>query len=242
MMYDLTVAIPTYNGATRLSEVLEKLRSQVNTESISWQILVVDNNSNDETAKVVQSYQENWTNSIPLNYCFEEQQGAAFARKRAIYESDSPLIAFLDDDNIPAENWVEQAYLFAQKHPHAGAYGSQIHGEYAVEVPPNFERIKAFLAITERGDKPILYNPKLRFLPPSAGLVVRKEAWLKSVPEFCILSGRIPGSMLTSEDLEVLAYIQQSGWEIWYNSHMEIIHKIPQHRLTKEYLITHSLF
>ena len=79
-------------------------------------------------------------------------------------------------------NWVSSAYKFAQKSPKAGAYGSQIHGEYEVEPPINFERIQAFLAITERGNEPLLYNPQSRFLPPSAGLVVRREAWLETVP------------------------------------------------------------
>ncbi|NES80084.1 MAG: glycosyltransferase family 2 protein [Moorea sp. SIO2B7] len=238
MSIDFTIAIPTYNGENRLPEVLDKLLVQVNTENISWEIIIIDNNSTDNTFKIVQDYQNNWHQSYPLRYCFEAQQGAAFARKRAIKEANAPLIGFLDDDNIPASDWVAAAYLFGKEHPNAGAYGSQIHGEYEVEPPPNFERIKAFLAITERGSKPIWYNPKLKFLPPSAGLVVRKKAWLKSIPNKCILSGRVPGSMLTSEDLEVLAYIQQAGWEIWYNPSMEIVHKIPRSRLTREYLIS----
>jgi hypothetical protein len=43
--------------------------------------------------------------------------------------------------------------------------------------------------------------------------------------------------MLTSEDLEMLSYIQKSGWEVWYNPEMEIYHKIPTSRLQKDYLI-----
>ena len=237
MNFDFTVAIPTYNGESRLPAVLDCLRSQVNTKHICWEIIVVDNNSTDQTAKIVQNYQANWNQDYSLKYCWESQQGAAFARKRAIKEAQGQLIGFLDDDTLPNPDWVEAAYLFGQKHPGAGAYGSQIRGDYEIEPPPNFERIKAFLAITERGDEPLLYNPKLKFLPPSAGLVVRKEAWLASVPSHCILSGRVPGSMLTSEDLEVVAYIQQAGWEIWYNPTMEITHKIPGDRLTKDYLI-----
>ncbi|MGK7872358.1 MAG: hormogonium polysaccharide biosynthesis glycosyltransferase HpsE [Xenococcaceae cyanobacterium] len=238
MSINFTVAIPTYNGETRLPLVLDRLRSQVNTEQLSWEIIVVDNNSTDNTAQVVQENQANWHHAYPLKYCFEPEQGAAFARKRAVKEAQGELIGFLDDDNLPAPDWVAAAYLFAKEHPAAGAYGSQIHGAFEVEPPPNFERIKAFLAITERGSEPLLYNPKLKLLPPSAGLVVCKEAWLKCVPSRCILSGRVPGSMLTGEDLEVLAYIQQAGWEIWYNPRMEVEHKIPASRLTRDYLIS----
>jgi len=237
-MLDFTVAIPTYNGANRLPLVLEKLRSQINTENISWEVIVVDNNSRDNITEVVENFQAKWSENIPLRYCCEAEQGAGFARKKAVQVANSPLIGFLDDDNIPGENWVAAAYEFAEKYPKAGAYASQIHGDFTGELPPNFNRIKPFFAITERGKKPLLYKPKSKVIPPSAGLVVRRKAWLESVPKHCILNGRKPGSMLTGEDTETISYIQQAGWEIWYNPAMELIHKIPKKRLEKDYLIS----
>ncbi len=241
MGIDLTVAIPTYNGEKRLPEVLEQLRvsfqSATLAENFSWEIIVVNNNSTDDTAKVVQAYQTNWPEQYPLRYYFEPQQGAAFARRRAFEEANGALVGFLDDDNIPASNWVKSAYNFAITHPKAGAYGSQIHGVFEVTPPENFQRIAPFLAITEKGEQPLLYQPKNKVLPPSAGLVVRKQAWLDSVPPTLILTGRTPTSMVTSEDLEMLSHIQANGWEIWYNPAMQIDHKIPHWRLKREYLI-----
>jgi glycosyltransferase involved in cell wall biosynthesis len=237
-MLDFTVAIPTYNGEHRLPEVLERLKMQTDIGHLSWEIIVVDNNSQDCTAKIVQAYQP--ILPCPLRYCLESQQGAAFARKRAVREARSELIGFLDDDNLPAPNWVAKAYAFAQNHPTVGAYGSQIHGEFEVAPPENFRRLLPFLAITERGSKPLRYEPCNKILPPSAGLVVRRQAWLNNVPHHTILSGRTQSNMLTGEDLEAIAYIQQAGWEIWYNPDMEIAHKIPPWRLERDYLI--SLF
>jgi glycosyltransferase involved in cell wall biosynthesis len=235
---DFTVAIPTYNGESRLPELLERLQNQLDIQNINWEIIVIDNNSTDNTAKVVQSYQDNWQYSYPLKYYFEAKQGAAYARKRAVTEAKSELIGFLDDDNYPLSNWVVAAYNFAQKHPQVGAYGSQIHPDWEVEPPENFQkRIAPFLAITERGNLPLLYEARKKLLPPSAGLVVRRKAWLGSVPPNPILTGRVAGNMLTSEDLETLSYIQKSGWEIWYNPEMEIYHKIPNTRLQRAYLI-----
>ncbi|MBD2500871.1 hormogonium polysaccharide biosynthesis glycosyltransferase HpsE [Anabaena azotica] len=234
---DFTIVIPTYNGAKRLPELLDRLRNQVNTENISWEIIVVDNKSTDNTAQIVQQYQENWQCAYPLKYCFESKQGAAYARKTGVEVASGELIGFLDDDNYPIPTWVAAAYAFAQKYPQAGAYGSQIHPDWEVEPPENFHRISPFLAITERGNKPLFYAPTKKLLPPSAGLVVRREAWLKSVPDQPILTGRVTGNMLTGEDLEMLCHIQKSGWEVWYNPEMEIYHKIPGARLKREYLI-----
>jgi glycosyltransferase involved in cell wall biosynthesis len=234
---DFTVAIPTYNGAIRLPELIERLRNQLDTENFSWEIIIVDNNSTDNTAQLIKYYQSNWQCPYPLKYCFEQKQGAAYARQRAVEVASGQLIGFLDDDNYPVFTWVSSAYMFAQQHPLAGAFGSQIHPDWEVEPPENFQRISPFLAITERGDIPLLYQANKKLLPPSAGLVVRRQAWLESVPDKPILTGRITGNMLTSEDLEMLSYIQKSGWEIWYNPEMEIYHQIPSSRLTKEYLI-----
>lgn len=242
MSIDFTVAIPTYNGEQRLPEVLEKLRecgweSDRLLPNLTWEIIIVDNNSSDRTAEVVQTFQTHWLPKYPLKYYFEPQQGAAFARRRAIQAAQGELIGFLDDDNLPAADWIIAAFLFAQDRPQVGAFGSQIHPLYETPPPENFERIAPFLAITERGSLPLKYQPSQKLLPPSAGLVVRRNAWLNSVPPNPILTGRTNQSMLTSEDLEMLSWMQHAGWEIWYNPAMQVGHKIPSSRLSRDYLI-----
>lgn len=239
-MVDFTVAIPTYNGEKRLPQVLEGLRSQTNTQHFSWEIIVVDNNSMDNTAKVVQEYQANWPTTSVLKYCFESQQGAAFARQRAVEEGSGTFIGFLDDDNIPASDWVAAAYTFGQAHPKVGAYGSQIYGQFEIEPPENFKKIACFLAIIQRGSEAHCYEPHKKMLPPGAGLVVRKQAWCKNVPRRLVLNHTRKDAGLASEDLEALLHIQKADWEIWYNPNMHVYHQIPRQRLEREYLI--SLF
>ncbi|MEB3341993.1 hormogonium polysaccharide biosynthesis glycosyltransferase HpsE [Okeania sp.] len=229
-----TVAIPTYNGEKRLPKVLDKLREQINTEHFDWEILVVDNNSKDNTAKVVQDYQKNWSQSYNLRYCFEAEQGLAFARQKAIEAAKGELIGFIDDDVFPAPDWVSMAYKFAQEYPKAGAYGGQIHGDFEVEPPENFGRIKSFLAIKERGSKAHLYNPENLSLPPGAGLVVRKKAWLENVPQRLVRTTR------GGNDFEISLHLHRGGWEIWYNPDMHLDHKIPSWRLERDYLLSLS--
>ncbi|MEM8640256.1 MAG: hormogonium polysaccharide biosynthesis glycosyltransferase HpsE [Cyanobacteria bacterium P01_G01_bin.54] len=232
----LTVAIPTYNGATRLPPVLDRLRTQANVP-IAWEVLVVNNNSTDDTVGVVEQAQLDWPADIPLRLVHESQQGAAFARIRAISEAQGELVGLLDDDVLPDADWVAQIWKFAQAYPQAGAYGSQIHGEFEVPPPERFERIAGFFGITERGPDPLLYTPESKMLPPSAGLVVRRQAWLNAVPPRPFLAGRSPHSLFNnSEDLEAILHIQNAGWEIWYNPAMVSFHQIPARRLSRESL------
>lgn len=236
-MVDFTVVIPTYNGAHRLPKVLDALRSQVNTKSIQWEILVVDNNSSDSTQQLIKNLQTNWSSSSSLRYTHESQQGAAFARQRGMQEADSDWIGFLDDDVIPTSDWVATAYAFRNSRPQLGAYGGHIHAQFEVDPPEDFERIQSFLAIRERGDSPHLYDPENLVLPPSAAWVVYRQAWLDSVPLQPELSGRVKGSMVQGDDYEPLIYIHRAGWEIWYNPEMHVNHQIPKGRLEASYLV-----
>ncbi len=239
-MTDFTVAIRTYNGAKTIPQVLDKLRSQIDTENIDWEIIVVDNNSTDDTAQIIKEYQSTWDKIYPLKYYFEAKPGAAIARRRAMEEAQGELVGFLDDDNLPAEDWVVKAYEFSKSRPQVGAYGGQIHGEFEVEPPKDFKKIAVYLAIIERGNKAFCYNNhKRKVLPPGAGIVIAKKAWLDSVPKDLFLLGPSGKSLSTKgEDLEILSYIQNAGWEIWYSPQMHIYHQIPSWRLERDYLVS----
>jgi glycosyltransferase involved in cell wall biosynthesis len=239
-MVDLSVAIRTYNGAQHLPGLLEALQAQLSVESLNWEIIIVDNNSTDDTPQVIQSYQQHWT-VCPLRYCLESRQGASFARKRAIREANGTLIGFLDDDNIPSLTWVRAAYDFGIAHPNAAAFGSQIHAHYEVAPPQNFDRIAQFIPVIER-DESVCFTRGKRALtnvvPPGAGLVIRRSAWLEHVPAELNLKGPVGNSLAyKGEDVEALLHLKKAGWEIWFNADMHISHQISQKRFERDYLM-----
>ena len=235
---DISVVIPTYNGADRVPQVLDQLKQQSGMDAITWEVIVCDNNSCDRTADIVENYQQTWPTKYPLRYCFVAEQGAAFARQRGVMEAHGHIVAFLDDDNIPAQDWLWNVHHFSQAYPQAGAFGSQIHGDFQGVLPEGFEHIACFLAIVERGNKPHLYSPKSKILPPAAGVAVRRTAWLNAVPERLFLNHKGKSAGLASEDLEAMLHIQKAGWEVWYNSDMVVTHQIPGQRLQQDYLVT----
>ena len=152
-MTEFSIIICTYNGEKRLPLVLSNIGKLNNLQQINWEVIVVDNNSQDKTKAVVSQFQQKWINFSRLRYCFEAKQGLAYARQKGVEEASSILIGFLDDDNIPEPGWLEEAIFFSKKHPHAGVIGSSIIGDYEVIPPPDFERIACFLAIVNRGEQ-----------------------------------------------------------------------------------------
>jgi glycosyltransferase involved in cell wall biosynthesis len=235
---DISVAIPTYNRASYLPQLLDRLINQTGVGQLKWEIVIVDNNSSDSTADVIRNYQVRYVGKCLIRYFLETEQGAAFARLRAVREAQGELIGFLDDDNLPAPDWVIQAVAFGKEHPQAGAWSGQIHGDYEVEPPENFKRIQGFLAIREHGEQAHLFEPDNLRLPPGAALVVRKQAWCENVPQRPTLTGKLPGLLVQGDDYEPLLYIHNGGWQIWYCPKMHTFHQIPRLRLEKNYLLT----
>ena len=236
---DITVAICTYNGTEEVPLVLDHLRKQEDVDDVQWEVLVIDNNSTDATEAVVREQQEAWGRDAELRYAFEGHQGKSHALQTGVEEARGTCIAFLDDDNLPAPDWVAAAHRFAEAHPQAGAFGGQIHGQFEEEPPTSFGLVKPLFALNERTDE-ICYSAgeSLQFAAPGAGLVVRRKAWKESVPDTGLeLKGPTGDSRGTvGEEFELQWRLYQNAWEIWHNPEMHLDHKIPSERLEEEYL------
>lgn len=90
----LSIAICTFNRATQLRHLLHNLASLTGLSERVIEILLIDNNSSDDTADVVREFES----SLPIHYYFEAKQGLANARNRALKECKGSAIWFLDDD------------------------------------------------------------------------------------------------------------------------------------------------
>ncbi len=232
---DMTVVLPTYNGATRISAVLDRLRAQNIPAHVKWEVIVVDNNSQDNTAEIFQLNQKKWLKTTPLRYIFEPKQGLAFARQCGVDNALGAIVGFIDDDNWPSPDWVNKAIEFGQLYPEAGAYGGKTTAFF--ESPPtiSISKISKFLALQDYGSKPYKFQPERQILPAGAGLVVRRKAWLDCIPKKLV---RISQG---GDDYEISLRLSKQGWEIYYNPSMLIQHYIPASRLDPSYLtqLTH---
>ena len=76
----------------------------VNLEGISWELIVVDNNSKDKTRALCEEYKKDapWH----TKYTFEEKQGLSQARNRGIQHAQGKIVAFIDDDVVVDKYWL----------------------------------------------------------------------------------------------------------------------------------------
>ena len=98
----MTIAIPTYNREKWLVETLAGLTTQ-DYPADRLEILIIDNNSPDKTRELVASF-----SSAPHapKYLLETQQGANFARNRALAEAQGEIIVYGDDDILMGTTWL----------------------------------------------------------------------------------------------------------------------------------------
>lgn len=228
---ELTVAIPTWNGAERLPGLLAALKAQ-RAPGRSWEVLVVDNDSTDRTTDLVQEYGPELLAGVALRRTREPLRGIGYARQRAVEEALGKRIAFLDDDTRPASDWVEQALSFLDGRPGVAALSGRIRPCFGGVPPAGFERIASFFALFDHGDQPRPYDASSFDLPPGAGLIVDRKAWLRHVPPV-LRQATGPG-----DDFEALLHIHSAGGEIWYHPGLQLEHVIAPYRLEPTYLAT----
>src|SRR5688572_27249140 len=131
----LSVVVCTYNRADLLSRLLESFRTQA-FEAQRYEIIVVDNNSTDNTSSVVREFCPSFSN---LRYFLEPQQGLSHARNRGWRKARGQYVAFMDDDARASRDWVETALrCFGWIRPEPLAIGGKILPAYDAPKPTWF--------------------------------------------------------------------------------------------------------
>lgn len=99
-----TVIVCTYNRCQSLASTLESLAKSIVPASTEWEVLVVDNNSSDQTRQVVEEFSLRFQGRF--RYAFEPRQGKSFALNRGVRETQADVLAFTDDDVIAEPAWL----------------------------------------------------------------------------------------------------------------------------------------
>jgi glycosyltransferase involved in cell wall biosynthesis len=234
----VSVCICTYNGAARIGDVLDALDCQTDTTP-RWEIVVIDNASTDETAAFVQRRFEARADGRG-RLLHEAQPGQMFARRAAARAARGRFIAFLDDDNVPAPDYIERLLDVLPRHPRLGIVGGRVRPAWIGEPTPIGRAVANFaLAICDRGDSPFAYRAVVEG-PAGAGLVIRSDL-LRAIfaePAFAArVAGRIGGDLVGGDDIALLIRAHQLGYEVRYEPSLVIEHRIPASRTEMPYLL-----
>jgi glycosyltransferase involved in cell wall biosynthesis len=232
-LMDIAFVIPTYNRSEDLRQLLLTMTGLEVPAGLSWEVVVVDNNSSHDTRKVAADF----AGLLPLRCLFERRQGASHARRRGVLDTSSEFIAFVDDDNLLSPSWLVEALHFFRGHPRAGAVGARV--QLLWEVPPDqllFE-YRQCLAEQDHGDETCQMPATGFTYLAGEGLVVRRRALeMSGWTERGILDCRRGSDLTSGGDSEMVLRIRAAGYELWYTPAMQQQHRIPRRRMTLSHL------
>ncbi len=100
----VSIIICTCNRAALMRRTLDSMRSLAIPRGVTWEIVVVNNNSTDDTAAVLASFAER----LPLTCVFEPVPGLSRSRNRGVAASSGDLLLFTDDDVLVEPGWVRR--------------------------------------------------------------------------------------------------------------------------------------
>jgi glycosyltransferase involved in cell wall biosynthesis len=101
---NISIIIASYNRASALRQFLQELDRQIVPEGAEWEVLIVDNNSSDETRAVAESFAT--LNPQRFKYVFEGRRGKSLALNAGIQKAAGEILVFTDDDCVPNSDWL----------------------------------------------------------------------------------------------------------------------------------------
>ncbi|MEQ1727811.1 MAG: glycosyltransferase [Vicinamibacterales bacterium] len=235
----VSVLICTYNRARLLRETLLALRSIDLPPDCAVDVIVVDNNSTDHTALVVEEAARD--SRVPLVGLRESQQGKSFALNRGLSHATGDVIALTDDDVLPSKEWLTRIVRHFRERELTFVFG-KVLPRWGCVPPPDLLTTRAQdiwgpLAIVDYGDAPSAYLPEHtgQRLPIGANLAFSRSALL-AIGGWRTDLGKVNNTLISGEDHEIFVRLRRHGlYAGFYDPAASVRHYVPASRLTRGY-------
>lgn len=211
--------------------MLKSLQEIVIPDHLSCEVIVVDNNSDDDTRLVFEEIEKDFESRI--RYVLEDKRGLSHARNRGVKEASGEIIAFTDDDVIVDKHWIQNIDKAFKEYDDVACVGGKILPIW--EIPrPNWLKpdLYGYLALLDKGNS-VAFIDALDIW--GANFAVKSEMF-KRYGLFDTNLGRMPSKLYSGEEAEFLQRLRNADEKILYYPLSIIHHNIPAHRMSKKYL------
>jgi glycosyltransferase involved in cell wall biosynthesis len=189
----LTIVIPVFNEQDHIATCLEAIAAQTATPD---EVIVVDNNSQDDTVRIVRQF--------PFaKLISEKKQGVLFAKNKGFRAAKSNIIGRIDADTVLPSGWVAQVKQFMADDSYAALTGPVNY--YDMPLPAANYHLDHWMRSS-------IYNwsPRSPFLFGS-NMAIRRSVWTK-------LSRNLCADTYMHEDLDLAIHLYESGQKILYSN------------------------
>ncbi|MBU5613494.1 glycosyltransferase family 2 protein [Geomonas azotofigens] len=230
---DISIVIPTYNNSRRLMLTLSHFAEWVKFPDAGVELVVVNNNSRDDTDEVVRAF----VGRLPIKLVVEPRQGISRAKNAGIANAAGKLLIFTDDDVMPGPMWVEaywEAYLRDSKHYF---WGGSVISDFEAG-PPNAEILKfapPSVSGMDLGAVQRCIEPPEYFI--GANWACPREA-LRDVGVFNESLGLNPSqpNPMVGEETDLMDRLRCNGYRGWYLPEATVHHFVPSSKGTVKHV------
>ena len=233
----ISVVLCCYNSAKRLQKVLYHLSMQDIYNEILWEIILVNNNSTDDTVLVAQSEWRRLQSKVPFKIVDENQPGLSFARLKGVREAAFDTIIFCDDDNWLHKDYIATVYLLMRNSENIGIAGGMSVAHIDTAKPSWFHNYENVFAVGKQ--LPTTGYANKRGYLTGAGMVMRKQVFdqLGTIGFYSILSDRKGNELSSGGDSEICLLAMQLGYDLYYDERLQFTHYITANRLQWKYCV-----
>jgi glycosyltransferase involved in cell wall biosynthesis len=222
---DVSVVIITYNRSGMLLRTLESLGALHTDGNWTFDVVVVDNDSTDDTSQVIAEKARNAR--IPIRPAHESRQGVPQARNRGIAEASGKWIAFIDDDELAAPVWLAELLSFAQANGVlwvGGAVHVVLDEPGYPEAPLMYQEL---LGGKRFGSRPCRFYRKR--LPATSNILIHRTVFER----FGLFNETMTSG---GSDHDFFWRLVTAGLEGWYVPGALVYHLTPPYRTSEKYL------
>ncbi len=230
-MLGISVVVVSYNSEALIEPTLTCLFEQIETKNINWEIILVNNNSTDNTVTISEKLAQKFEVEN-FRIATENRPGTAFARHKGINEAIYDIICFVDDDNRVMPNWVATAFKIMQNQE-IGILGCAGEAEFEQAPPAWFQNEQLAYAVGSLYPNNQLLNTTFDANLPTAGMCIRKNIFkdLEKQNWQPLLTGRTSKSQAPGEDTELCQAARLLGYKTFYTNQLTFKHFLPNTRL-----------
>lgn len=229
----LSIVICSYNRASYISDALDSLYTQtagLNT----FEAIIVDNNSTDNTAEVFKQWSAAHTNGS-FTYITETKQGASFARNTGAAVAKGQWLCFMDDDAVATPNYVENILKHIENKPDAIGFGGRIIPKY-IPAEPNWMSYYVSSLVGNFDYAPTACAFEHGKYPLESNMIVRKDVYDAIGGFNTALPGVVGTLRIGGEGKELFYKILALGHTIYYDPAICVHHVVEVKKLTSEYM------
>ncbi|MDC1387035.1 glycosyltransferase family 2 protein [Candidatus Thioglobus sp.] len=229
----VSIIIPTFNRSEMLTITLDSFLSQ-NYGKENFEIIISDNNSTDNTSKVIKSYIDK---SVNITSTFVKKQGVHYARNSAALLAKGEILYFTDDDMIADKNLLTKIIEVFNIDTRVAVVTGKITAKFESKEPLWVRKhlINSFLSLTDNSRKENLIISSEDIGVYSCHQAIKKEVFFSAGgfnPE------NTAGVWLGDGETGLNIKIKKLGVYFAYFAESKIEHIIPKNRTTLKYLIS----